>query len=157
MANVHLTHLARTQNRICLLLQPQPPDHSSASLPPLINPIAEVPRGADPEQPKPWLFHIKAESPNLKSTGAQALQEERTCSCLSCCQDASSGDSSKAVPALWSPASKIVSLERQGKGPSHSFGAAHLQPTLSLVAQTNPSSQQGDSCAFTAGPVPKCL
>lgn len=67
------------------------------------------------------------------------------------------GDSSEAVAALQSPASKIVSIKGRGKGPSHSLGAAHLQPTLSLVAQTSPSPQHGDSYAFPAGSVPKCL
>lgn len=53
-----------------------------ASLPPTNKswlPAAEVSGRAAPEQPTPWLFYIKAESPNHKSAGAQALEEERTC------------------------------------------------------------------------------
>lgn len=95
MANVHLTHVARTQHRICLLLQqdPQPQGHSSASLPPLINPDWPQQRflREQPHNSQHLGGSTLRQSPNPRSAGAQALREEGTCFCPSCCQDASSG------------------------------------------------------------------
>lgn len=96
MTNIHLTHLARTQHRICLLLRrdPRPPDHSSASLPPLINPGCPQQRFLT-EQPQNsqqlGCSTLRQSLQILGSAGAQALQEDGTCFCPSRCQDASSG------------------------------------------------------------------
>lgn len=157
MTNIHLTHLARTQHRICLLLQrhPQPPDHSSASLPPLINPECPQQRLlTEQSQNRP---HIKAESPNLRSAGAQALQEEGTCLCPSCCQDASSGSLIQGCACLTELCQQNCFIRGISKGSSYSLGAEHLHPSLSLVTQTSPSPQHGESYALTAGLVPSCL
>lgn len=102
MTNVHLTPLARTQHRICLLLQrdPQPPDHSSASLPPLINPDCPQQR---------FLMEQPQDSQHLgwstlkQSLQTSELQGEGTCLCPCCCQDASSGRLIRGCACLKEP------------------------------------------------------
>lgn len=148
MTNVHLTHSARTQHRICLLLlSPQALDHSCASLPALTNPDC-------PQQRFLRAGHTLRQCPQIIEV--QVLKHCRKKGLVSAppaVRMPPLGDSSEALPALQSPASKTVSLEGQGKGSSHSLGTAPY-PHLEFGGTNKSLTQHGASHACPAGLVP---